>query len=62
MWWKRRPRQALGVPPLPTKRSRIYGVAAILGLGGLLFPLTGASFLAILLADYLLTKGMRQAA
>ncbi len=54
MWWKRRPEGGLGVPPLPAERSRIYGIAAILGVGGIVFPLTGASFLAVLALDRLI--------
>lgn len=45
MWWKRRPSGRLGVPPLPANRRVLRGVLAVLALGGLLFPLVGASLL-----------------
>lgn len=51
MWWKRRPSGSIGVPPLPSDRSVFIGLFVILGIGGVLFPLTGASILAMLMLD-----------
>jgi uncharacterized iron-regulated membrane protein len=45
MWWKRRPAGALGVPPPPVDRRTMLGVAALLAVGGVAFPLVGASML-----------------
>jgi uncharacterized iron-regulated membrane protein len=51
MWWKRRPAGALGVPPPPTDRRTLVGVTALLALGGMVFPLVGASMLVMLAVD-----------
>lgn len=53
MWWKRRPAGSLGTPPLPQERSWLYGVCSIIALGGILFPLTGASFLTMIVIEYI---------
>jgi uncharacterized iron-regulated membrane protein len=56
MWWKRRPAGGLGVPPLPTDRRVLYGLVALLALGGIAFPLVGASLLVMLVLDLLLSR------
>ncbi|MCI0754118.1 PepSY-associated TM helix domain-containing protein [Teichococcus vastitatis] len=56
MWWKRRPRGALGVPPLPRERRVLRGVVAILVLGGIVFPLVGLSLIVMLAADRMLVR------
>jgi uncharacterized iron-regulated membrane protein len=53
MWWKRRPAGSLGVPPLPPERRTLYGVLAILAIGGVVFPLVGASLVVMLALDRL---------
>lgn len=53
MWWKRRPKGQLGVPPLPADRRVFIGLFVILGIGGLIFPLTGLTLLAMIAADLL---------
>lgn len=57
MWWKRRPQGRLGVPPLrhdlPTWKT---GVVIMLALA-MLFPLVGASLIAVWLLDRLLLLG-----
>ncbi|SDL82330.1 Uncharacterized iron-regulated membrane protein [Franzmannia pantelleriensis] len=53
MWWKRRPSGKLGTPPLPKDPKILRGVVAILALGGVIFPLVGASLLAMLVLDRL---------
>lgn len=52
MWWKRRPAGGLGVPPLPAERRTLRVVLALLALGGMLFPLVGASLLLMLALDW----------
>ena len=52
MWWKRRPKGSLGVPPLPGNRKVFRGLLAILLIGGLIFPLVGASLVIMLLLDW----------
>ncbi len=59
MWWKRRPLGRLGVPPLPRQGRSVAGVFALLCIGGLLFPLAGASLLLVGLLDFLATRGWR---
>lgn len=56
MWWKRRPSGRLGVPPLPSDRKVFYGLFAILGIGGVIFPLTGASLVVMVLLDWIWQK------
>ena len=56
MWWKRRPQGSLGIPPLPSERKLVWGVAAILAVGGVVFPLVGASLVVMLLLDGLLVS------
>ncbi|WGD32055.1 PepSY domain-containing protein [Ancylobacter sp. WKF20] len=52
MWWKRRPKGALGVPPLPTDLSVMRGLIAIMAVVGLIFPLVGASLVVMVLLDF----------
>ncbi|MDR6775657.1 PepSY domain-containing protein [Azospirillum sp. BE72] len=59
MWWKRRPKGSLGVPPLPRDRAVLRGVVTILAVGGVVFPLVGASLLVMLLLDWLFTRRPR---
>ena len=54
MWWKRRPIRALGVPPAPADPRVMRGLLALLVVGGLLFPLVGASLLVMAALDRLL--------
>ncbi|WP_119459837.1 PepSY-associated TM helix domain-containing protein [Rhodospirillaceae bacterium SYSU D60014] len=61
MWWKRRPSGSLGVPPMPSDRRRFRGVIAILAIGGVIFPLVGASLLVMLVLDWLLNRRLARA-
>ncbi|MGI4777116.1 MAG: PepSY-associated TM helix domain-containing protein [Janthinobacterium lividum] len=54
MWWKRRPAGGMGVPPLPADRRTLRTVVALLALGGVAFPLVGASLIVMLALDWLL--------
>lgn len=56
MWWKRRPRGSLGVPPPPSDRRVLGGVLAILAVGGAVFPLVGLSLLVVLALDLALIR------
>ncbi|WP_438750515.1 PepSY-associated TM helix domain-containing protein [Pararhizobium sp. O133] len=53
MWWKRRPKGSLGVPPMPSDRRVFRGLIALLALGGMVFPLVGMSFVVMLVLDRL---------
>ncbi|WP_411840537.1 PepSY-associated TM helix domain-containing protein [Paracoccus sp. ME4] len=56
MWWKRRPSRSMGVPPMPRDKRVFRGLLAILAVGGILFPLTGASLLVMLGLDMLVRR------
>ncbi|OLP61936.1 hypothetical protein BJF93_07360 [Xaviernesmea oryzae] len=51
MWWKRRPKGRLGIPPLPADPRVFRGLLALLAIGGVLFPLVGLSLLVMLALD-----------
>ncbi len=51
MWWKRRPKGSLGVPPMPSDRRVFRGLIGLLAIGGILFPLVGLSFVVMLVLD-----------
>ncbi|KZD04535.1 MULTISPECIES: PepSY-associated TM helix domain-containing protein [Thalassospira] len=53
MWWKRRPAGSLGIPPLPRRTKSLVGVTAILGIGGIIYPVVGVSMLVIWFLDWL---------
>lgn len=60
MWWKRRPSGAMGVPPLPTDKRVFRGLIAILAIGGVLFPLVGASLIVMLIIDWLIVRPLQE--
>jgi uncharacterized iron-regulated membrane protein len=51
MWWKRRPRNALGAPARLTAPASLRGWVAGLALLGVVFPLMGISLLAVWALD-----------
>lgn len=56
MWWKRRPKGRIGVPPGP-RAARVYlGLWAIAAVFGVLFPLTGLAILAMILLDQVVIR------
>jgi len=59
MWWKRRPAGGLGIPPLPAARGALRGVLALMIVGGIVFPLVGASLLAMLALDLAVQRRTR---
>ncbi len=56
MWWKRRPKGALGVPPVPADPRTMRGLVLLMALFGLVFPLVGASLLVMVLLDLALAR------
>jgi uncharacterized iron-regulated membrane protein len=56
MWWKRKPKGKLGAPSLPKDFKLLKGVAILIILLGIVFPLVGISLLAILILDWLVIK------
>ncbi|OQP87148.1 hypothetical protein BTR14_06905 [Rhizobium rhizosphaerae] len=61
MWWKRRPKGGLGVPPMPADARIFRGLIALMALFGLLFPLTGLSLLVMLALDQIVQRFGRRA-
>ena len=62
MWWKRRPKGSLGVPPLPQEKRVLHGLLAILAIGGIIFPLVGASLLAMMALDLIVQSRQKRRA
>jgi len=56
IWWMRRPAGKLAAPPRRQGDRLAKGVLLIAALLGCIFPLLGASMLAVLLVDWLLSK------
>lgn len=56
MWWKRRPSGAFGVPPMPGDQRVFRGLLLLLAIGGVLFPMVGASLLVMLTLDRLYAR------
>jgi uncharacterized iron-regulated membrane protein len=52
MWWKRRPKGSLGVPPMPADKRVFRGLIAMLIAGGIVFPLVGVSLVVMLVLDW----------
>ena len=60
MWWKRRPKGSLGVPPLPSDKKVFRGLIVLLAIGGILFPLVGVSLAVMLVLDAIYTRWARR--
>jgi uncharacterized iron-regulated membrane protein len=59
MWWKRRPEGRLGAPSRPANRRAYLGLAIVVVPLGLIFPLVGASLVAVLLFDLAFQRFIR---
>lgn len=59
MWWKRRPRGSLALPPPAADWRNAVGVAAIMAIAGILFPLVGVTILAALGCEGLVSVAKR---
>ncbi|RIY03455.1 PepSY domain-containing protein [Aureimonas flava] len=62
MWWKRRPSRSMGVPPMPRDPRVFRGLLALLAIGGVVFPLVGASLLVMLALDLAVARMRRRPA
>lgn len=51
MWWKRRPKGRLGIPPAPDRKAAAAVLVAIAVIGAI-YPLTGFTILAALAVDW----------
>lgn len=58
MWWWRRPRGSLGVPPEPGDKRVVRTVFAIVVIGGIIFPLVGLSIVVAMSIDRILIRGL----
>ncbi|SFJ54867.1 Uncharacterized iron-regulated membrane protein [Thermoflavimicrobium dichotomicum] len=56
MWWKRKPSNKLGTPPLPKNFKLVKGVGVLVIALGILFPLVGLSLVIVWLLDWLIIK------
>jgi uncharacterized iron-regulated membrane protein len=56
MWWNRKPEGKMGAPALPKDFKMLKGVAVIVNVLGLFFPLVGVSLLLVWLLDWLVIK------
>lgn len=61
MWIKRRPRGGLGTPPLPASPAAMRGIMVLMVVGGLIFPLMGASILVMVALDVWIQRRTRRA-
>lgn len=61
MWWKRRPKGVLAAPPRPLGRSGYLALAAVVVPLGVIYPLVGASLIAVLGSDMLLRRIFQRA-
>jgi uncharacterized iron-regulated membrane protein len=62
MWWKRRPRGSLGVPPLPARPGATRGLVVVVALFGAIYPLLGATLIAAAIVDLAITRGRKAVA
>jgi uncharacterized iron-regulated membrane protein len=51
MWWKRRTKGRVGVPPMPADRRIAVGVIVLIVALALLLPMAGATLLAVVVLD-----------
>jgi uncharacterized iron-regulated membrane protein len=56
MWWKRRPKGRLGVPPMPQSRSVYFGLWFIAALFAIAFPMSGIAVVAMIALDQLVIR------
>ncbi len=57
MWWKRRPKGSLGMPPAPADPRAARGLVAIMVVVGIIYPLVGATLVLALAIDRGLASG-----
>jgi uncharacterized iron-regulated membrane protein len=53
MWWKRRPKGSLGVPPAPAEPRAMRGLVVIVVIVGIIYPLVGGTLLLAFVIDRL---------
>ncbi|SMO57225.1 PepSY-associated TM helix domain-containing protein [Melghirimyces algeriensis] len=56
MWWKRKPSNRLGAPPLPKNFKLVKVVSMLVVALGILFPMVGLSLLLVLSIDWLIIR------
>ncbi len=61
MWWKRKPKGRVGVPPLRRDDGAARAAAVCLLIGGVIFPLLGITVLAAIIIEWLIAgaSGLR---
>lgn len=59
MWWRRRPKGRLGVPPMPADRRLSAGLVILVIAFGIFLPMAGLTLLVALAADFVLSLAGR---
>jgi uncharacterized iron-regulated membrane protein len=54
MWWKRRPKGSIGLPPAPAEPRAMRGLIVIVVIVGIIYPLVGATLIAAFIVDRVL--------
>jgi len=62
MWWKRRPKGSLGLPPPPTDPRAVRGLAVVVAIVGVIYPLVGVTFVGAIAMDRLANRVRRRPA
>jgi uncharacterized iron-regulated membrane protein len=61
MWWKRRPKGSIGIPPEPAEPRAMRGLVVIVVTVGIIYPLVGATLVAAFMVDRALLLTRRAA-
>lgn len=59
MWWKRRPKGELAIPPMPSDRKIAAGVIVVIAALCVFLPMAGVTLLAALLVDAIWSRFVR---
>jgi len=56
MWWRRKPKGTMGIPPMPSDKRIGAGIVCVIGALALFLPMVMISLLIVLIADYFWTR------
>lgn len=59
MWWRRRPKGRLGLPPMPADRRLAAGMVVLVIVFAIFLPMAGVTLVAALAADFLYSRASR---
>lgn len=60
MWWKRRPKHRIGVPPTPADKRVMRGITGIAAIIGAIFPLTGITLVIGIVVQLVIDRSRRR--